>query len=220
MNVQIDWNYPQPRPGFPGTIDRFFGPGTTRAEAWIQALFSVGAATAMALYAVARGFDWSPIQYVLAIWMAFDLVGGIITNATSSAKRWYHREGQGFREHYGFIAPHAVYIFLVAWLFRSMDWSYLAVITIYLLGAALIILKTPLYLQRPVAFGVLAIAWLMNGYFFSPTNGLEWFIPFLFFKLLVSHALREEPYRPLPERCSEGWAARIHAAKHTWRIQK
>jgi hypothetical protein len=196
MNTNIDWKYPQPRSGFAGEIDKFFGPGTTKAEAWIQAVFCLGAAAAMALYAVMNGLDWSPIQYILAIWMAFDSVGGIITNATSSAKRWYHRDGQGFREHFSFIAPHAIYIFLVAWLFRSMDWLYFAVMTVYLLGAALIVLKTPFYLQRPVAFGALVLSLLLNAYAFSPVRGLEWFIPFLCFKLLVSHALREEPYRP------------------------
>ena len=199
MNTNIDWKYPQPRSGFAGEIDKFFGPGTTRAEGWIQAVFCLGAAAAMALYAVVKGLDWSPIQYILAIWMAFDLVGGITTNATSSAKRWYHRDGQGFREHFSFIAPHAIYIFLVAWLFRSMDWLYFAVMTAYLLGAALIVLKTPLYMQRPVAFGALALSLLMNTYVFSPVHGLEWFFPFLCFKLLVSHALREEPYRPAHE---------------------
>jgi hypothetical protein len=199
MNTYINWNYPQPRSGFTGAIDKFFGPETTKAEAWIQAVFCLGAGIAMPIYAFMNGLDWSFIQYILAAWMAFDLVGGIITNATSSAKRWYHREGQGFREHYAFIAPHVIYIFLVAWLFRSMDWLYFSVIAIYLLGAALVILKIPLYLQRPIAFGGLAISLLVNCYVFSPTPGLEWFVPFLFFKLLVSHALREEPYRPLEE---------------------
>lgn len=199
MNTPINWSYPQPRPGFTGAIDKFFGPGTTKAETWIQAVFCIGAGIAMLIYALMNGFDWSLIQYLLAAWMAFDLVGGIITNATSSAKRWYHRQGQGFQEHYAFIAPHVIYVFLVAWLFRSMDWLYFGVIAIYLLGAALIILKAPLYLQRPVAFGALVLSLLMNTYAFSPTLGLEWFIPFLCFKLLVSHALLEEPYRPLSE---------------------
>ncbi|MEJ2599475.1 MAG: heparan-alpha-glucosaminide N-acetyltransferase domain-containing protein [Anaerolineales bacterium] len=199
MNTHINWNYPQPRFGFNGAIDKFFGPGTTKAEAWIEAAFCVGAGIAMPIYAFANGFNWSLIQYILATWLAFDLVGGIITNATSSAKRWYHREGQGFQERYAFIALHVVYILLVAWLFRSMDWLYFGILAIYLLGAALIILKIPLYLQRPIAFGALAISLLVNYYVFSPTLGLEWFVPFLFFKLLVSHALREEPYRPLSE---------------------
>jgi hypothetical protein len=65
-----------------------------------------------------------------------------------------------------------------------------------LLLAAFIVLRAPLYLQRPLAFGMVVIAFLFNRYGFSPTMGLEWFVPFLFIKLLASHALREEPYRP------------------------
>jgi hypothetical protein len=41
MNTNIDWNYPQPRSGFAGAIDKFFGPGTTKAEGWLQGIMSV-----------------------------------------------------------------------------------------------------------------------------------------------------------------------------------
>jgi len=200
MNVNIDWNYPRPRPGFAGAIDKFFGPGTTKAEGWLQGVISVGAAVAIILYAIWKDFQWSPIQFVIATWLAFDIVGGIITNATSSAKRWYHRDGQGFRDHFGFIAFHVVYIVLVAWLFRSMDWLYLIVMSAFLLASSYAVLKIHLYLRRPVAFSVFVIAYLINAYSFAPTPGLEWFIPFLILKLLVSHALREEPYRPFLEQ--------------------
>jgi hypothetical protein len=149
----------------------------------------------MPLYAYLNGFPWSLIQYFLATLIAFDMVGGIVTNATSSAKRWYHRPGQGFKEHFSFIALHIGYIFLVAGLFRSMDWVYFGVLQVLLLLAAWIILSAPLYLQRPLAFGVAVVASLINGYGFSPTFGLEWFIPFLFLKLIASHALREGPYQ-------------------------
>jgi hypothetical protein len=118
MTTRINWKYPQPRSGFAGALDKFFGPGTTGAEAWIEGVFCIGAGVAMPLYAYLNGFEWSLVQYILAAWLAFDMVGGIITNATSSAKRWYHRPGQGFKEHFNFIALHIGYLFLVAWLFR------------------------------------------------------------------------------------------------------
>jgi hypothetical protein len=199
---RINWDYPQPRSGIAGSLDKFFGPGTTRAEAWIEGVFCTAAAIAMPLYAYLNGFDWNLIQYILATLIAFDMVGGIITNATSSAKRWYHRPGQGFKEHYSFIALHVGYLFLVAWLFRSMDWAYFGVISAILLLAAFIVLRVPLYLRRPLAFGMVVITLLINSYGFSPTVGLEWFVPFLFIKLIASHALREEPYRPEGENVS------------------
>jgi hypothetical protein len=200
MKTIINWNYPQPRAGFYGALDKFFGPGTTKAEVWIQAVFSLAAGIALPIYAARSNLGWSTIQTILATWMAFDLVGGIITNATSSAKRWYHRQGQGFRAHFGFIAFHVVYFFLVAWLYRDGDWQFAWVLSAMLLLAALIVLKTPLYLRRPLAFGMVSFAFVINAYVYPPAPGLEWFVPFLFFKLIVSHGLREEPYRPKWEK--------------------
>ena len=107
-----------------------------------------------------------------------------------------HHEGRGFRAHFGFVALHVVYIFVVAWLFRSMDWVFLGAVSLHLLGAAYIVLKAPLYLQRPLALGLFASSFLPGYYIFSPTPGLEWFVPLLFLKLVVCHLLREEPYRP------------------------
>jgi hypothetical protein len=195
-NTTIDWEYPQPRSGLSGMLDRFFGPGTTRAEAWLQGIFSVAAGFALPLYAFLKHLNWSPVQYVVAALLAFDCAGGIVTNASSSAKRWYHRPGRGFGDHFSFVAFHVVYVFLVAWIFRSMDWAFFAVVALYLLGAAYLVLKTQLYLRRPLAFALLAFSFLLNTYAFAPTPGLEWFVPFLFLKLIVSHLLREEPYRP------------------------
>jgi hypothetical protein len=196
MKTKINWQYPPPRSGFAGALDKFFGPGTTKAEAWLQGVFSIAAGIAMPLYAHLNRLDWTVFQYILATWLAFDTVGGIVTNATSSAKRWYHRDGQGFKEHFGFIAFHTVYFFLVAWLFRSKDWTYFVVLTATLLLVAFIVLKAALYLRRPLAFGIVVIVFIINFYGFTLTAGLEWFVPFLFIKLIVSHALREEPYRP------------------------
>ncbi len=200
MDTPINWNYPAPRKGFLGEIDKFLGPGATSAELWIQTIFTLGATVALLLYARAAELNWTPLQLGLAALLALDMAGGITTNATSAAKRWYHRAGQGFRQHVGFVALHLVHIFLVAWLFRALDWTFFAVFAAYLLAATVLILKTSLYLQRPVAFGLFGIAILLNQYAFTATPGLEWFVPLLFFKLLVSHLLREEPYRPATEQ--------------------
>ena len=62
--------------------------------------------------------------------------------------------------------------------------------------ASLLILRSPLYLQRPVAFSVFGLGLLANTYLAAPTPGLEWFLPIFLLKLLLSHLLREEPYRP------------------------
>ncbi|MGB6298936.1 MAG: hypothetical protein WBF90_22540 [Rivularia sp. (in: cyanobacteria)] len=70
--------------------------------------------------------------------MGFDLVGGVITNATSSAKRWFHRTGQTWQHHLAFVSIHIFHIFLVALLFRDSDWSFLAIAESYLIGASIL----------------------------------------------------------------------------------
>lgn len=121
--------------------------------------------------------------------------GGVITNATNSAKRWYHREGQGFKQHFSFIAIHALQLFIVAWFFYPGFWlHFFGILYLYLLVSALVILLVPLYLQRPVAILFYGIVILINNYAMIPIEGMEWFVPVFFLKLLISHLLKEAPF--------------------------
>ena len=194
--MRIDWDYPKPRQGIKGALDKFIGPGATRGEIWLQLVPAVAAAVTAPLYALARGLHWSTTQLVVAGVLGFDMVGGVITNSTSSAKRWYHRSDQTFKDHFGFVALHIFHLFIVAWLFRDMNWTYFGVTSAYLLAAAFVILKCPLHVRRPLGYLLYIIAILIGLYAFRPVMGLEWFLPFFYMKLLVSHVLREEPYRP------------------------
>ncbi|MBW7882141.1 MAG: hypothetical protein H3C34_05800 [Caldilineaceae bacterium] len=196
MKPIIQWEYPQPRAGLAGALDRLLGPGMTLAEIVVLGLFVGLATVALPVYVFSKGLGWTPLQLFIGTYLAFDLSGGIVANASSTTKRWYHRAGQGYRDHLGFVAVHLVYILAVTWILRAGDWLYFAVLSVYLLVAATIVLKMPLYLQRPVALGLFVIVLLLDFYAWIPTPGLEWFVPFLFLKLLVSHILREEPYRP------------------------
>lgn len=196
--MSIQWEYPEPRTGFDGVLDRFIGPGATRAEIALQISFPIITTVLILFHAATANLGWNALQYIVAAILALDMAGGIVTNATSAAKRWYHRKEQGLRQHLIFIAVHAVQIFLVAWQFRALDWAYFVVIYAYLLGAAYLILRVPLYLQRPLAFGFAALGILVGLYGFTATVGMEWFLPFLFLKLLLSHLIHEEPYAPPP----------------------
>lgn len=193
-HANIQWEYPAPRSGFWGEFDRFMGPGITRAELWGGLAFIVVGIVLQILYA--RTLDWTVLQWIVALVLVADLVGGVWTNATSTAKRWYHRQDQGFRQHLIFIAVHAVQLLLVVLFFRPDDWGFFSIAYGYLLIMAILILRTPLYLQRPVALMALCGAFLINAYILTPTLGLEWFLPVFYLKLLVAHLLREEPYRP------------------------
>lgn len=189
-----NWNYPQPRPGIAGQWDKFVGPGATRSEQILSLVPSTLAAVVISYYAYRYQLGWNLVEYIVTTLLAFDIVGGVITNATSSAKRWYHRQGQGFVQHFGFVAVHAFQIFLVAWLFRGFDMAFFGLVYGYLLFSALMTLVVPMYIQRSVALLCVCGAIILSTYVLSPTAGFEWFIPFLFIKLLVSHLTREEPY--------------------------
>jgi hypothetical protein len=117
--MNIDWTPPQPRNGLAGEWDKFVGPGQTQAELWLILIPSLLAGLAAPLYALHTGLDWTTVQLVVAGVIALDLVGGVVTNATATAKRWYHRPGHGWRQHVGFVAVHAIHIALVAWLFSG-----------------------------------------------------------------------------------------------------
>ncbi|MEO1095862.1 MAG: hypothetical protein AAFX01_13285 [Cyanobacteria bacterium J06638_28] len=186
---------PVPRVGWAGWVDRFVGPGATQAELWLQLLPAVLAAIAAPLYALTLPHSWTSLQLGLIALLGLDCVGGVLTNATATAKRWYHRPGQGWQQHLAFVAIHIVPIGWVALLLRDGDWCFFVLVSSYLLMAAIAILHTPLYLQRPVALGLYGVALLGDRYLLSPTLGLEWFLPFLMLKLLVSHLLAEMPHQ-------------------------
>ena len=194
--MQDDWTAPRPRSGLNGLLDRFIGPGATTAELFLQIVPSGIAIVAAPLYAMTLPIPWTPLQLGLIALFGFDLVGGVLTNATASAKRWYHRSGQGWPQHLAFVSIHLIHILMVALLFRGGDGVFFISVSSYLLVASILILRVPLYLQRPIALGLYGLVLLGDRYFLSPTPGLEWFLPLFFLKLLIAHLLQETPYHP------------------------
>ena len=196
--MKISWTPPEPRHGLAGAWDKFIGPGATNGELWLQWIGTVGLTAVLALINLnqRRELNWSTWQGIVFLLFAFDLSGGIITNATATAKRWYHRAGQHFIDHFDFVAVHGLHLALIAWLFRDGDWLYFAIYYGYLLAGTAVILRTPLYLKRPLALLLYSGTLLLNGSFILPTAGLGWFIPFFFLKLLVAHLVPEAPFQP------------------------
>jgi hypothetical protein len=182
---------PNPREGLLGALDRFVGPGATRAELALQFILPLGVAGAAVSYADSAVGTWSTLQYILCAILAFDIMGGIITNASSSGKRWYHRNGRSRLHHFGFVTLHLGHLALVSWLFLGLDIAWLATTGIYLLIAGLTILFTPLYLQRPVALIMYVGSVLIAIYALAPPLGIEWFLPLFYLKLLVAHLPKE-----------------------------
>jgi len=194
--MKIDWQVPQSREGFNGKMDRLIGPGATRAEKNIQSYVPLIAGVMLIFYAYEAKLNWNLLQYIGAVLLTIDMAGGIITNATSSAKRWYHREGEGVKEHMSFICIHFIQLVLFSWLFLDFNLWWISSVGAYMVLASCFILLTPLYLQRPVAMIFYSMSLLLSLYVFESASGLEWFLPIFYLKLLICHLLKEEPYRP------------------------
>lgn len=196
--VESEKTEPRPRAGVIGLWDRFIGPGATRAENVLILLWATLFTAEVVAYALWAGLGWSALQLVVVAVLAFDIGGGVPANASNCAKRWYHRPGQGFWEHFAFPLIH-VHPFVLALLFPGFGWGTAAVVYVYLLVAAIVVLLSPLYLKRPVAFVLYSVALLGGLYALGVPPGLEWFVPLFFLKLLVAHLLPERAYRPSKE---------------------
>lgn len=203
--MRIDWQAPPPRQGWSGQWDRFVGPGASSAEEWVQlGLGSLIAVASLMIYWWSGGFDHVWWASAVIAFLALDIGGGIVTNATNAAKRWYHRPEHGRRRaHLMFIAVHGLHIGAVAFLFAANPVLYFGLVYGFVLIAALIISLVPLYLQRPVAFALVALG--VVGAQWPPLvpQGLGWFIPLLLLKLLLGHLLKEAPFAPEHEGAAQ-----------------
>lgn len=197
----IEWDVPNgARP------DWLRGAGATRAERsvmWAGALVGVGYVAVM--YARSEPGGWSWWQYLLAAFLAWDLVGGAVSNASNSTKRQYfgadfaHVGGAAriVRAPIAFTALHVHPLVIVA-VYPHGTWGW--AIGLYLgalFGAVLVDNVVPQYLQRPTAMLVFCTVMLLSGSWAAPP-GWDWFAAIFLAKLVLAHAVREEPYRPAP----------------------
>ncbi|TDQ61574.1 hypothetical protein ATL17_2673 [Maritalea mobilis] len=193
----VDWEPPAPRKGLSGSWDKFVGPGATQAEEYVQlGLGAVIAAALVFLFWQGANAAYSAWHWVFVVILALDIGGGIVTNATSAAKRWYHRKGHGKRQHFVFVCAHLLHLGLAAFLFAVNPMVFFAVAAGALLFGTIVILFTPLYLQRPVAFGVATLFILLSFLPMMNLPNLNWLLPLLALKLLLGHLVKEAPFQP------------------------
>jgi hypothetical protein len=193
-HLNINWQLPGLRSGIDGGIDRLCGPGATRAELLLQFSVAFGAALAAGIYYPLATLDWSLLQIAIAVVLAFDIAGGITTNATSSAKRWFHRPAQSQKDHWKFIAMHLIHLSLFAVFFVADLVVWLVQSSVLLAGATCLIIYAPLYLKRPIAYSGYMVVFLLSQFWLDAPVGLEWILPLFYFKLLVSHLPPEAPF--------------------------
>lgn len=192
---------PPPPPG--GRGDPLFGAGATRVEKVLASGAGLLGALLVAGAAAAQGSGWSAAQYAVAVVVAFDVVGGVVANGLGSAKRDHFgpasatartAAGRVARRPVVFTALH-VHPIVVALLYDPVVWWWgVAWYLVTLVGTALVRLS-PLYLQRPVALAWCALAAVGASFLPSPAHW-GWLPVVLVLKLVLAHAVQEEPYRP------------------------
>lgn len=179
----------QPRPGLLGSWDRFVGPGMSVGENVLMVGSTVVGGMLVAAHLNAMGLSWPLV--LLGALIGADVIGGAVCNMTETTKRWYHRPKQRSRDHLGFITLHLLHVVAVAWAFRGegFDAAYALTVGGWLIASAALVLYVPASLRRPLATILYAVALGLSLYALGPTPGLEWFVPLLFVKLLIGHAV-------------------------------
>lgn len=195
----VQWRYV-------GKADFLFGTGATRVE---KVLVFTGSSLGIFLYGyffLTDALVWTWWQYGLAILIAMDVFGGLVANSLNSCKRFYHTPPKDdepsytpiLKNHFLFAIFH-IYPLLASLLFGNGNFFYGVFWYILLIVYGWIVIKTPLYLKRPVAFLTILIALLLNYYAIPVIPGFAWLAPALFIKILYGYLVPEEPYRPLNE---------------------
>ncbi|AHC14075.1 hypothetical protein [Salinispira pacifica] len=190
-----NWRFPEPGTGPAGILDQLTGPGPEQAELVLQFGAAVLSAGAAGIWYASRSSG--PVWLLaVTIFLAFDIGGGVITNATSTAKRWFHRQDRSAWSHMAFQMAHLLHIAVVSFLYGDARWTLLLILSGALIAGSGIVLLTPLYLKRPAAFGLYGAMVVLLPRLAEVPAGLEWFIPLFYLKLILGHLLPEEPYRP------------------------
>jgi hypothetical protein len=195
MNPQVNWDYT-------GKPDALMGTGATRAEKTIAYLSGLLVPLALVLLGLKGIVHWVWWQWIIALAIGADISAGAVANALNSCKRFYHSPIQPGEEKYRSIKNpilfSAMHVYpLIIWLaFDRTNWIFGIVWYTLLVLCAWLVGQVPLYLQRPAAVMLIVFVLLANAYLIQSIPGFEWLAPLLFIKIILGHAVREEPYRP------------------------
>lgn len=192
----VQWQYV-------GKADFLFGTGASGVE---KLLVYVGSSFGILLYTYfffTDALTWTWWQYGLATLIAMDVFGGLVANSLNSCKRFYHTQPKDdepsytaiLKNHFLFAIFH-IYPLLASLLFGNGNFFYGVFWYILLIVCGWIVIKTPLYLKRPVAFLTILLALLLNYYAIPFIAGFAWLAPALYVKILYGYLVPEEPYRP------------------------
>jgi hypothetical protein len=196
-DATIDWRLPA------APDDWLFGTGATPLErrlVWIAALLGLALVGWYTLVAPPAGWVWW--HFLISAVIMLDVAGGAAANTLGAAKRLYFgaprlpitATSRLLRSTLGFTALHLHPLLIAAIYPEGALWWGALWYAAALLGVAAV-RAVPLYLARPTAMLAFTAAMLLQSVIAAPP-GWEWFVPIFLAKLVLAHAVREEPYRP------------------------
>ncbi|MBM7035400.1 hypothetical protein [Vibrio ulleungensis] len=176
------------------------GFSATKQEAMI-ANYAAFIAPLALYFAVWQGLEWSWIQVAVASLLTLDMIGGVLSNSLGSMKRFLHSEqsldvgrlAKLVKSKFLFPLVH-LQLFAIPVFFEA-PWTYAYCWYGAMIGSICILHLLPLYLHRPIALLFIMMSIILATITYAPT-GLEWLAPIFMIKLVLSHGVREEPYRP------------------------
>ncbi len=177
-----------------------FGSFATRSE---KALVWLGALALCAWTAwQAAGLDWSWWQWVVVMFLAFDLGGGAIANSLNSAKQFYHSPAlpsdsmlSRLARRPLFFASLHVHTIVAAAVLQPQSLPVALLWYLAMMACAALLLSIPISLRRPAAALMLAASIVVTTRYVFLDVALCWMPSVLCVKILCGHLLREEPYK-------------------------
>eukprot|EP00177_Eucheuma_denticulatum_P008449 GFKZ01015360.1.p1 GENE.GFKZ01015360.1~~GFKZ01015360.1.p1 ORF type:complete len:232 (+),score=30.64 GFKZ01015360.1:77-697(+) len=188
--ANINWSYS-------GRADFLTGTGSLPSERRLAYTFATLIALTITLHASPTPL-W---KCLLLFFLSFDIAGGAVANMLNSCKRYYH-------------TPAAPSDTLQTRLLKNVQWFTLLHVQPVVMGAVygegvvrgvlwwavlqggvMAVCASPLYLRRAVGTLVTVVAVWLDAEVMRLGGG-GWFVPSLFVKMAIGHAVREEPYRP------------------------
>lgn len=176
------------------------GFGATKAES-IIANYAAFIAPVILYFFAWQQLEWSWLQIVVAAVLTLDMIGGVLSNSLGSMKRFLHTDqsleltmlGKLVGSKFLFPAIH-FQLFAVPLCF-DITWSYAFFWYAMMMGSIVFLHFVPMYLHRPIALLIVMLSIVLATLIPAPV-GLEWLAPIFMIKLVLSHGVREEPYRP------------------------
>lgn len=176
------------------------GFGATKAESAI-ANYAAFIAPVILYFFAWRELDWSVLQIVVASLLTIDMIGGVLTNSLGSMKRFLHTEQELEVNWLGklvgskFLFPAIHFQLFIIPLCFDITWFYAFIWYGFMMASVVLIHLLPMYLHRAIALLLVMLSIIIAQLLPAPV-GLEWIAPIFIIKLVLSHGVREEPYRP------------------------